>query len=90
MADIQSVADLVSSRDAMQTALDDLMLTGISSYTLAGRTVTYEMRGELQKLINSYNRRIAARTTSTTRALGYNLVDFSQKTKVLGEDDEEA
>lgn len=88
MADIQTVADLVTSRDAMQVALDELMTSGISTYTLAGRTVTYEMRGDIQKLINQYNRRIAARTTSTTRASGYNLADFSQKTKVIGEEDE--
>jgi hypothetical protein len=84
MADIQSVADLVTQRDNMQTALDELMLTGITNYTIGGRTVTYELRQDLQSLVNQLNRRIAARTTSTTRALGYNLVDFSQKTKVIG------
>jgi len=89
MADIQSVADLVTSRDAMQTALDELMTTGLSGYTLGGRSVTYEMRNDLQKLINTYNRRIAARTDSGTRATGFNLVDFSKKTEVIGSDEDE-
>ncbi len=89
MADIQSVADLVTQRDAIQTALNDLASTGISSYTIGGRTVTYELRSDLQKQLNNLNRRIAARTSSGTKALGFNLVDFSQKTQLIGGEDEE-
>ena len=88
MADIQSVSELVTQRDNLQTALDELLVTGITSYSIQGRTVTYEMREQLYKMILNLNRRIGARTTSTAKALGYNLADFSQKTKVLGEDEE--
>ena len=88
MADIQSVSDLVTQRDKIQASLNELADTAINMYTLGGRTVTYELRNDLQKQLNQLNRRIAARTTSGTKALGFNLADFSQKTEILGQDEE--
>jgi hypothetical protein len=49
MAYLQDVDDLVTERDNLQAAMTELNQTGITSYALGGRTVTYELRGDLQK-----------------------------------------
>lgn len=76
-SELETVSDLITQRDQLRTALNELSMTGISSYTIGGRTVTYEQRNELERQIKNLNRRIGAR--GTTRATGFNLVDMRAK-----------
>jgi hypothetical protein len=72
--ELENINTLITQRDEMRDALGELYKTGISSYTISGRTVTYEQRFELEKNIARLNRRIGAR--GKTNATGYNLVDM--------------
>tara|TARA_R110002167_G_scaffold116957_1_gene292563 strand:- start:329 stop:565 length:237 start_codon:yes stop_codon:yes gene_type:complete len=75
--ELEDIDTLIAQRDDMRGALGELYKTGISSYTINGRTVTYEQRFELEQTINRLNRRIGAR--GTTNATGFNLVDLRKQ-----------
>lgn len=79
MSYLQPLSKLVSRRDAIQAALDELDKTPIANYGLESRNVAYEPRAELEKQLRQLNRRIAARAPSVA-ATGHNLADFRSVT----------
>jgi hypothetical protein len=72
---LQSVTILISRRDAIQLALDELDKTPIANYGIDSRNVQYAERESLEKQIRQLNRRIGARDPSI-QATGFNYADF--------------
>ena len=75
MSAVQSVADLIARRDAIQLAVDELDKTAIDSYGLESRNVQYAQREVLEKQLRQLNRRIGARDPDVL-ATGHNWADF--------------
>ena len=77
MADLTSVAQLVTARDNLLTAYTQLCTSGIRSYSIGDRTINYEDRKSLLEEINELDRMIAMRDT-TLNSRGRNRANFKR------------
>ena len=74
---LESVEDLVETRNALAVAYRKAAETPISQYSMQDRQIIYEQRRFLRAEINAFNRKIGL-ADPTVNATGYNLIDLSR------------
>jgi len=75
MANLTTAAQLATARDNLLTAYTQLCTSGVRSYSLGDRTVSYEDRGALLKEIQELDKLIA-RKDSALNGRGNNRANF--------------